>query len=214
MMIAKFFKVSAVASVALIGQQLSAIGAAPHYTIDDLTDNITIKNNVTGAIIGPCAEPAPCFIPSPPDFLSPGADKVVYTIFETVLGGEISDQFIATYPLVGSTENIFEFISDPSSFDPAGGKEFNSVESDNPDGITLNITGLGSVLILSDLPQTAGEVPEPSTWAMMLLGFAGLGYVGYRRARRSHTAFAHARKLIARPTSTWYGRAAAAKRLK
>ncbi len=25
--------------------------------------------------------------------------------------------------------------------------------------------------------------PEPSTWAMMLLGFAGLGYAGYRRAR-------------------------------
>jgi hypothetical protein len=25
-------------------------------------------------------------------------------------------------------------------------------------------------------------VPEPSTWAMMLLGFAGLGYLGYRRA--------------------------------
>jgi hypothetical protein len=24
-------------------------------------------------------------------------------------------------------------------------------------------------------------VPEPSTWAMMLLGFAGLGYAGYRR---------------------------------
>ena len=27
--------------------------------------------------------------------------------------------------------------------------------------------------------------PEPSTWAMMLLGFAGLGYAGYRRSRRS-----------------------------
>jgi hypothetical protein len=24
-------------------------------------------------------------------------------------------------------------------------------------------------------------VPEPSTWAMMLLGFAGLGFAGYRR---------------------------------
>jgi PEP-CTERM motif len=29
-----------------------------------------------------------------------------------------------------------------------------------------------------------GEVPEPSTWAMMLLGFAGLGYVGYRRSSK------------------------------
>jgi hypothetical protein len=28
-----------------------------------------------------------------------------------------------------------------------------------------------------------GTVPEPTTWAMMLLGFAGLGILGYRRAR-------------------------------
>ena len=28
-----------------------------------------------------------------------------------------------------------------------------------------------------------GAVPEPSTWAMMLLGFAGLGVAGYRKAR-------------------------------
>ena len=27
-------------------------------------------------------------------------------------------------------------------------------------------------------------IPEPSTWAMMLLGFAGLGYAGYRASRR------------------------------
>jgi hypothetical protein len=31
--------------------------------------------------------------------------------------------------------------------------------------------------------DTSAPVPEPSTWAMMLLGFAGLGYAGYRRAR-------------------------------
>jgi unsaturated chondroitin disaccharide hydrolase len=31
-------------------------------------------------------------------------------------------------------------------------------------------------------------VPEPSTWAMMLLGFAGLGFAGYRRARVSRAA--------------------------
>jgi hypothetical protein len=33
-----------------------------------------------------------------------------------------------------------------------------------------------------------GAVPEPSTWAMMLIGFAGLGYAGYRRARAPRTA--------------------------
>jgi hypothetical protein len=30
----------------------------------------------------------------------------------------------------------------------------------------------------------ANPVPEPSTWAMLLLGFAGLGFVGYRRNRK------------------------------
>jgi hypothetical protein len=28
-------------------------------------------------------------------------------------------------------------------------------------------------------------VPEPSTWAMMLIGFAGLGYAGCRASRKS-----------------------------
>jgi PEP-CTERM motif len=31
----------------------------------------------------------------------------------------------------------------------------------------------------------AGTVPEPSTWAMMLLGFVGLGFAGYRASRKS-----------------------------
>jgi hypothetical protein len=33
-------------------------------------------------------------------------------------------------------------------------------------------------------------VPEPSTWAMMLLGFAGLGYAGFRRVKASASAIA------------------------
>ena len=32
-------------------------------------------------------------------------------------------------------------------------------------------------------------VPEPSTWAMMLLGFAGLGYAGFRKARSAISIF-------------------------
>jgi hypothetical protein len=31
-------------------------------------------------------------------------------------------------------------------------------------------------------------VPEPSTWGMMLVGFAGLGYAGYRRAKEPRAA--------------------------
>ena len=32
-------------------------------------------------------------------------------------------------------------------------------------------------------PATTPSVPEPSTWAMLLIGFACLGYAGYRRAK-------------------------------
>ena len=32
---------------------------------------------------------------------------------------------------------------------------------------------------------TVTAVPEPSTWAMMLIGLLGLGYAGHRRSRRN-----------------------------
>jgi hypothetical protein len=41
----------------------------------------------------------------------------------------------------------------------------------------INDMGLDAVSV------TGATVPEPATWAMMLLGFAGLGYAGYRRSK-------------------------------
>lgn len=46
----------------------------------------------------------------------------------------------------------------------------------------------GSVVGLESA-MTAGAVPEPRTWAMMLLGFGMLAFVGARRARRERLAF-------------------------
>jgi len=38
----------------------------------------------------------------------------------------------------------------------------------------------------ASFPVTAA-VPEPATWAMMMLGFAGLGFMGYRRKSKAST---------------------------
>jgi hypothetical protein len=39
-------------------------------------------------------------------------------------------------------------------------------------------------------PVVAPSIPEPSTWALMLIGFAGVGFAGFRRAKRNRAAVA------------------------
>ncbi len=51
-----------------------------------------------------------------------------------------------------------------------------------PEQLELFIAGQGSTPIDFNLTAVAA-VPEPSTWAMMMLGLAGLGFAGQRRQR-------------------------------
>jgi PEP-CTERM motif len=46
--------------------------------------------------------------------------------------------------------------------------------ADNPEAKLIVSPGIDQVI----------GVPEPATWAMMLIGFAGLGFAGYRRSRK------------------------------
>ena len=48
-------------------------------------------------------------------------------------------------------------------------------------GMNLNTGADATVVISSGGPPST--VPEPSTWAMMLVGFAGLAFTGYRASR-------------------------------
>jgi hypothetical protein len=59
--------------------------------------------------------------------------------------------------------------------------------SDFGPNIDLTVSGFAIVAI----GGVVEAVPEPSTWAMMLLGFAGLGFVGYRTQRGSATLAAY-----------------------
>jgi hypothetical protein len=85
--------------------------------------------------------------------------------------GDTSSTFVSTNP-GGNTPNDWE--TETLNFTATGLTTLISF-----DGITGGqYIGLDNV----DVEQTGvGAVPEPSTWAMMLLGFCGLGFMAYRR---------------------------------
>ena len=56
-------------------------------------------------------------------------------------------------------------------------------------GTSGNADADGSLALFDDV-KLSTNVPEPSTWAMVLIGFAGLGFVGYRASRRKGMAAA------------------------
>jgi hypothetical protein len=55
---------------------------------------------------------------------------------------------------------------------------YTSITFDNPS--TVDVFAFDN-LSIGSLQQVTPSVPEPSTWAMMLLGFAGIGFMAYRR---------------------------------
>jgi hypothetical protein len=71
-------------------------------------------------------------------------------------------------------------LSSIATFD-AGGNAFNFGSIIGASGRIYDATGVHSAV--------AG-VPESSTWAMMLIGFSGLGYAGWRAQRKAATAAA------------------------
>jgi outer membrane lipase/esterase len=65
-----------------------------------------------------------------------------------------------------------------------GNKDLRSVDSEQTSFYSDNehLSAAGQLIEANyDFSLLQGGVPEPSTWAMMLLGFAGVGFMAYRR---------------------------------
>ena len=100
-------------------------------------------------------------------------------IVSALLGCAAAQLALAAAPANATVYNVNRTID--------GGTVIGTITTDGATG-TINpsdfITRSGTQVIAS----TAGTVPEPSTWALMLLGFAGLGYAGFRQNRTRSAA--------------------------
>jgi hypothetical protein len=74
----------------------------------------------------------------------------------------------------GSTVN--ELTLNPATLDQFG---ISFMGADSPSTVVF------SDVSLTDTTTEVAAVPEASTWAMMMLGFAGLGFLSYRRSNRN-----------------------------
>jgi hypothetical protein len=54
-----------------------------------------------------------------------------------------------------------------------------------PPGLEFGAVIANHDTLLDTVSNIALSTPEPSTWAMMVLGFAGLGFAGHRKARKT-----------------------------
>jgi PEP-CTERM motif len=109
--------------------------------------------------------------------------------------------FVPQVEVTGPDGNFF-WLSAPKPIDasgtpfPPGVTDLQSwTRDDSREGIApdwlrvgTDITGQGPFNAAFSVSGTT--VPEPSTWAMMLLGFAGLSFAGYRQARKAAAASA------------------------
>jgi hypothetical protein len=95
--------------------------------------------------------------------------------------GLYAGEQITLQDFVGASLIPFSFTFAPTSLFTGG--PFSVVLADNipqtnPDAGNWVQIGTGSLTF-------TGSVPEPSTWAMMVAGFVGLGFAGYRASRKS-----------------------------
>src|SRR6267142_1701729 len=160
---------TAVGTITTDGQ----IGVLQTSNIIDFNITLTGPTSITDTLLGPLS--------GTPNFLQFGTDGALNSTSFTATLTSLFFDFNAT---VGTPYLLFQ--GNNGSLLCLAGAPGNCGEG--PSKITVNVFGSGSnppisqsgnVEIATVALTTA--VPEPSTWAMMILGFAGLGFMGYRR---------------------------------
>jgi hypothetical protein len=117
---------------------------------------------------------------------------LAYRLPETVVTGDVAinggDEGLAVSDGLRFFARTMEFLSTGS--DAFGDRGFPSDFNFSFVGATESSDNTESFLysVGNRYFGVSGAVPEASTWAMMVIGFAGLGFAGYRRVRVATSA--------------------------
>jgi hypothetical protein len=135
--------------------------------------------------ITPTANPGDSFDPGANGFYT-YTEQFLGTAGSVIKGQYLSDNTVTTITLLSPLQVAVgggDFKNPPSSFAfaplPSNGLYTLNFTVENFAQNGGNPTGLDVAV---------ASVPEASTWAMMILGFLGLGFLGYRRSSKSSSS--------------------------
>ena len=90
-----------------------------------------------------------------------------------------------SWPLAGFTASVGSLVANigPLANNSSVFQTYSNWFTTDGSGVTLTFTQQGGNNFRGSILDNVliSAVPEPSTWAMMLLGFAGIGFMAYRR---------------------------------
>jgi hypothetical protein len=122
-----------------------------------------------------------------PDWPEPPPAEIRYPAYSSIFTGLIPSFPLQEYSVILDVISARYRLSIYSLPSAANGYALTLDFNDDPPAqaawyeakVTIDTSGTGT-----------GTVPEPSTWAMILLGFSGLGCAGHRRASAGRAALA------------------------
>ena len=166
------------------------LGSTNTTVSENFSGELTIWVTETGIDLGPTPQKLSIFSSFTQNSVPPGASVTETTYFDAsdTAFGTATQLATATFTSIDTNSpGVTTIVDAPVPYSI-------TEEYDVMIPISVGPTALSTISLQTTTDGPIPIVPEPSTWTMMAIGFAGLGYVAYGRSRKSRT---QAYRLIA-----------------